>query len=101
MCSVPIQEARLTSGRMVSGSIIRKANEGVCGWIIFMFSWYMSLTSFLRMMTLLPEYRCMTLFPSVANTPALSSCMPLMRFVLAAGMWSTFHNKTEHLSFWW
>lgn len=62
---------------------------------------YMSLTTVPLTMTSLFVERNMELWPRVETTPALSSWMPLMRLVWAAGMCKTFVRRMVHLVCLW
>ena len=93
--------ARLMLGEILDArslvvDVNREAREGF-GWTMLTLRQYMSLTIFPVTTTLLFTEREMVLCSPKLETPALSSCMPLIRLVRAAGMWSTFCRRMESL----
>lgn len=87
--SGPILEARSA----VSG-VSREASEGL-GCTMLTPRRYISLMIWPVMTTLLLTDKDMVLCSPKLETPALSSCIPLMRLVRAAGMCRTFLRRME------
>ncbi len=76
------------------GGVIQDVSEAEVAGMIVRSKQYMSLTTLLPMIGIMFFERVMVLLPNVQMMPALSSKMPLMRFIRVAGMWRTSFRST-------